>query len=382
MSSNGIQGVRGNQDQKVIEWRGWITWILSRPGGAEFLRTARDSWEKAKKKGDTLKSWNKQQHRAAEKASGSLSDEEALMDKATAKWWHYVPSDWTLFSDPYMIASEMTEMHYEYLISLPVRIHVPHAHLFLVHAGLLSHNPKYDYDDPGQPLGHVPTTSRIYAYGDRITALRRALNPLTGWMARLVLQTKDSYRGDVAEDIVREQQERAVLDLPLNRDPWVSMNLRSVRHGKPSRCVCILLSSFIGILTHVNNVRGNKGTPWSEIWNADMDMCHGFDTRDAVDPSTGVMKKHRKLPCLPMSVIYGHAAARRLDIKRWSFGLDTGCVSSVTCSSLTCWITEIAQAKKRQLTALVHGGTHDDGDKLIAFGDASQARIVSVKCKS
>ena len=113
-----------------------------------------------------------------------------------------------------------------------------------------------------------------------------------------------------------------------------------------------------------------------------MDMCHGFDTRDAVDPSTGVMKKYRELLCLPMSVIYGHAAARRLDIKRWSFGIDTGCVSNVICLSLTCWITEIAQAKKHQLTALVHGGTHDDKAELIAFGDASQARIVSVKCKS
>ena len=239
LSSNGIQGVRGNQDQKVIEWRGWITWAVSRPGGAEFLLAAQASWEKAKKKGETLKSWNKQQRRrASEKTSSSLSDDEELMDKNTSKWWHYVPSDWILLSDPYMIASEMTEMHYEYLISLPVRIHVPHAHLFLVHAGLLSHNPKYDYDHPSQPLSHIPTTSRIYTYGDRINALRDALNPVTGWMARLVLQNKDSYRGDVVEEIVREQQERAILDLALNKDPWVSMNLRSVRHGKPSRYVC------------------------------------------------------------------------------------------------------------------------------------------------
>lgn len=203
------------------------------------MLAAQASWEKAKKKGETLKSWNKQQRRrASEKTSSSLSDDEELMDKNTSKWWHYVPSDWILLSDPYMIASEMTQMHYEYLISLPVRIHVPHAHLFLVHAGLLSHNPKYDYDDPSQPLSHIPTTSRIYAYGDRINALRDALNPVTGWMARLVLQNKDSYRGDVVEEIVREQQERAILDLALNKDPWVSMNLRSVRHGKPSRYVC------------------------------------------------------------------------------------------------------------------------------------------------
>ena len=112
-----------------------------------------------------------------------------------------------------------------------------------------------------------------------------------------------------------------------------------------------------------------------------MDMCHGFDTRDAMDASTGVMKKHRELPCLPMSVIYGHAAARGLDIKRWTFGLDTGCVSTIMRLSLV-WITKVAQIKKRKLSALVHGGSPNDGDELVSFGDASQARIVSVECKS
>lgn len=35
----------------------------------------------------------------------------------------------------------------------------------------------------------------------------------------------------------------------------------------------------------------------------------------------------KKLPCYPSTVVYGHAAARGLDIKRWSKGLDSGCVS-------------------------------------------------------
>jgi len=34
------------------------------------------------------------------------------------------------------------------------------------------------------------------------------------------------------------------------------------------------------------------------------------------------------LPCYPSSVIHGHAASRGLDINRFSFGLDTGCVRS------------------------------------------------------
>ncbi|KAF8338342.1 Metallo-dependent phosphatase-like protein [Amanita rubescens] len=348
LSSNEIQGVRGNQDQKVIEWRGWIAWINSKPGGEDFLRTARHSWKKAEKKGKNLKSWNKHQRQlATEKVENSVSADQLFMDDNTAKWWLQVPDGWLLFSDSYMVAAEMTERHYEYLISLPLRIHVPHAHMFLVHAGLLSHDPKRDVDDPSQPLSHAPSVSRVYAYGDRFNKLRGALNPFAGWLAKLVLQNQDSYREDIevydlTEDVRREKQERAILALPLNMDPWVTQNIRSVKHGKPTR--------------------GKKGEPWSEIWNVDMNMCHGFDPRDTI----GVMSKHRELPCLPMSVIYGHAAARGLDIKRWSFGLDTGCV------------------KKRRLTALVHSGnmTHDDEDELIPFGDAGHAQIVSVKCKS
>ena len=235
LSSNKIQGVRGNQDQKVVEWRGWITWIDSKPGGEDFLRAARHSWKKAEKKGKDLESWNKRQRQLALENSVS-ADQIQLMDNNTAKWWLRVPDGWLLFSDAYMVATEMTERQYEYLISLPLRIHVPHAHLFLVHAGLLSHDPEKDYDDPSQPLSHAPSVSRVYAYGDK---LRGALNPLAGWLTRSILQNQDSYREDIEvyDDVRREKQEREILAMSLNMDPWVSQNIRSVKHGKPTRYV-------------------------------------------------------------------------------------------------------------------------------------------------
>ncbi|KAG8692879.1 hypothetical protein FRC11_003306, partial [Ceratobasidium sp. 423] len=31
-------GVRGNQDQKVVEWRRWVDWVLSQEGGKEWLK--------------------------------------------------------------------------------------------------------------------------------------------------------------------------------------------------------------------------------------------------------------------------------------------------------------------------------------------------------
>jgi predicted phosphodiesterase len=37
LASNNITGVRGNNDQKVVEWRGWLNWITSLPGGKCWL---------------------------------------------------------------------------------------------------------------------------------------------------------------------------------------------------------------------------------------------------------------------------------------------------------------------------------------------------------
>jgi hypothetical protein len=54
-----------------------------------------------------------------------------------------------------------------------------------------------------------------------------------------------------------------------------------------------------------------------------MDRCVGYGT-DLVEDATS-----KGLPCMPANVVYGHAAARGLDINRWTFGLDTGCVSRI-----------------------------------------------------
>ena len=54
-----------------------------------------------------------------------------------------------------------------------------------------------------------------------------------------------------------------------------------------------------------------------------MDRCVGYNSEHTSDVDT--MRKG--LPCMPTSLVYGHAAARDLDINRWTFGLDTGCVS-------------------------------------------------------
>ncbi|KIL67643.1 hypothetical protein M378DRAFT_177334 [Amanita muscaria Koide BX008] len=372
LSSNGILGVRGNHDQEVLERRSWINWITSLNGGDVFLETAELEWKNAKESGEKLKAWNKRQRQRASKAFGKGDDN--TMDRNTAKWWRRVPEDWVLFNDVHHLANEMAATDYEYLLSLPLKIYVPHAHLFLVHAGMVSHDPNYDFDDPIQPLMTAPHTSRLFGSAlrsGRLSGFNRAVDPLTGWLARLLFFNKRTWNeeerqvfasiDDSTQDATRGKQERAILDLALNNDPWVTLNLRGVKNdGTPTRS-------------------NKKGKPWAEIWNKDMDRCRGFGDNDDVDSADSVSsKKGRVLPCLPMSVVYGHCAGRGLDIKRWTFGLDTGCVTG------------------KRLTALVVGGFHDLGnstetethvddyrvDEIVPFGDESRAHIASVRCKA
>lgn len=53
-----------------------------------------------------------------------------------------------------------------------------------------------------------------------------------------------------------------------------------------------------------------------------MGNCGGYAT-----PGKHDSPSRNALPCYPSTVVYGHAASRGLDIKRWTVGLDSGCVS-------------------------------------------------------
>lgn len=58
-----------------------------------------------------------------------------------------------------------------------------------------------------------------------------------------------------------------------------------------------------------------------------MSRCDGFEHGLSFDDDHTTSKKQKALPCHPSTVVYGHAASRGLDIKRWTVGLDSGCVS-------------------------------------------------------
>ena len=190
----------------------------------------------------------------------------------------------------------MTSEQASYLTSLPLVLHVPALHLFVTHAGMLPSDPTFSPTDPRQPLAHKPSLS---------------------------LDTSKSAEGifQVPAPVtdlptLRFHQESALLtDVPQNTEPFTVLNIRSVTKK------------------HKVTRKGDKGTPWSKLWNAQMHACRGFDgelPRDE-DALKGKGKGKDKeddidLPCYPATVVYGHAATRGLDIKRWSVGIDTGCL--------------------------------------------------------
>ena len=277
LASNNITGVRGNNDQKVVEWRGWLNWIASLPGGKAWL----DHLEKISPdidsdKGRLIK-WMEKQRNAA--------------SKEEKKWWKLIPDKWVLFSDHYKVARDMSATDFQYLLDLPLRLYVPSAHVFIVHAGMLASDPQYPYYDERQPLARVPTLLATDANTSKPNKTKNEVESL------------------------RKLQDLSLLTLiPQNLDPWVVLNIRSVKDGK------------------VYKKKGKGRTPWSDLWNYEMNRCEGYNgevTHDAVDGDSKELSGRKKaLPCYPSTVIYGHTAARGLDLKRWSIGLDSGCVST------------------------------------------------------
>jgi len=315
-SDNYVLGVRGNHDQKIVEWRAWIEWVLSHKGGKTWLEEMERSYEREVFRGDQtqvlLNSWQQQATRARD--------------------WMRIPDDWDteFMSEHYQIARSLSPTHYEYLLSLPLVLHIPHLHTYVVHAGILPHDPRFPFHAPHQPLAHLP-----------------------------VIEDDENESGVASDErnitALRVVQEKAVLDdVPQNSDdPWVVLNMRGVLDN--------------GTVTRKNT----QGQPWSEIWNRVMDLCDGYDDYWEDEEAMHVDRdgEVEKLPCYPSMVIYGHAATRGLDIKKWSKGLDSGCTYG------------------RQLTALVLNAPNAsvpalDGQEINFGADNGdiEAKLISVDC--
>ncbi|KIY44046.1 hypothetical protein FISHEDRAFT_67746 [Fistulina hepatica ATCC 64428] len=284
MTKHNVLGVRGNHDQQVVEWRGWIDWVRHQSAGKRWLENVELDYVQAEVHEKDVETWL-----------------EMEMETRRSKWWKRIPKGWKLFGEHYWIARGMSKEQYKYLLSLPLVLHASAAHTFVVHGGMLPSDPNYKPHDTRQPLARTPV---------------------------LPAQIRDP---SAAIPLLRELQEAAILsDVPQNVDPWVLLNMRGVKSDH-------------------SVTRGQGGQVWSKLWNQVISQCHGFDGFEdnaSADSS---------LQCMPSTVVYGHSAARGLDAKRWSVGLDTGCILITL------------QVYTRRLTALVVQplkSSHVEGDSM------------------
>jgi hypothetical protein len=86
---------------------------------------------------------------------GITHDTTSPKEQSTPKKFPF-PNDWKWGSPHWRIAYDMTNEQYEYLLSLPLVLHIPTLHTMVVHAGLLPANPQKSLTSRHQPLAHIP----------------------------------------------------------------------------------------------------------------------------------------------------------------------------------------------------------------------------------
>lgn len=132
-----LTGVRGNHDQRIIEWRSWFNWVSSFPDGAEWI----EAYD-----GDRTGEIQKFLTNAA---STSTSPPEHS-DKFP------YPDHWKWHSRHRRLARHMSDEQYRYLLSLPLVLHIPSLHTLVAHAGILPVDPERSVTSKHQPLARVP----------------------------------------------------------------------------------------------------------------------------------------------------------------------------------------------------------------------------------
>lgn len=276
LMANNAKPVRGNQDQPVVEWRGWQDWIESLDEHAWPLKGPKG---RDQPKSLTGLRWLHTLDRSFARRPAWLSRERWLeieRARGPTHFWERMPAKMLddMFDQAYLIARRMNEEQATWLQSSPSALHIPSLHTFVVHAGLLPTNVTRPLHATGQPLAVTP-------------------------------------RGRT-ENELRSTQEASVLDgegIPRNAELWTRTRLRSVRWNST-------LSS-----------KRKEGTYWADIWEDIVGKCHGFEP--ALNRTEHVGEDYgarTHLSCMPMTVVYAHTTALGLDVRRWTIGLDSSCV--------------------------------------------------------
>jgi hypothetical protein len=276
LRTNKAKGVRGNHDEKVIEWRSWMRWAgKGYQSASSSDSTERKGWRAFIDDLDAQFPSNTQD------AELSQEEQEQLEASLAAKAKSF-PKGWTWRSEHWRIARGLAKEDYQYLVDLPLTLHLPSIHSIVVHAGLLARD----------------TTKKATAEDQ----------PYAAAIAAASANSADS-------ETTRTQSEVALLQtIPQNRDPYTLLNIRSVlKDGEVTK-------------------KANKGTPWSEIWHEEMSRCTGpgSELSEGQEEETGSAEDDEdierteenekrmverkkgsktlpKMDCSPVTVIYGHA---------------------------------------------------------------------------
>lgn len=103
-----------------------------------------------------------------------------------------------------------------------------------------------------------------------------------------------------------------------------------------------------------------EGIPWYKLWERYQD--HKLKT----------MKKKKKKGVQPSTVIYGHDSRRGLQLRRWTKGLDTGCVKGGRLTALIMMGENGKKTNTKTETEIETGTTKEEGVRL---------QVESVQCR-
>lgn len=95
LAKHDVSGVRGNNDQAVIDWKGWRDWISSTSAGKAWLHSLDREWEKA----NTKTSSN------ALDPDAWVKEHRKSSPRRHKTWWRRVPEDWKMFREHYLVAA-------------------------------------------------------------------------------------------------------------------------------------------------------------------------------------------------------------------------------------------------------------------------------------
>lgn len=315
--------VRGNHDQDVLNWRTWME-ATSLEGLGKHDADLDSEMSDASEQGEEERN---------KKKVGREEEEEEIPDNVPQVLKH----KWR--DEHFRIAKSMSQESADWLKKRSMTLHIRSLHTYVVHAGLLPwtipkkkkgkgkkvHTQANDEEkkevngreemedidflenlDFSNEFGITPETSLMESSSET------SFTPITlsSIDASSSTSSSTSSKKKKKKDL---DPEIAILTVPLNREPFTLLEMRGLKkNGKVTKSA-------------------KKGEPWAPIWNQVMQGC-----QQTIESSESSFKKEKIKPgqCRPLNVIYGHAAARGLDLHPYSFGLDSGAVYGRSFSAL------------------------------------------------